>query len=98
MHNRLPFSTVRISHGLSTTFEGSVYRPGDQRRLRTEFEASKEKACPEISDPSEAISYDDGDKSVEVCLVLAVRRNQINFGCPMVMRMVQLASIPDSVV
>ena len=40
LHERLPFSTAKTAHSLSTVFEGSVYHPWGPRRVLAEFEAN----------------------------------------------------------
>ena len=42
MHERLSFSTVKISHSLSTVFDVSVHSRSDRRRVLAEFEANGE--------------------------------------------------------
>ena len=58
VHERMQFSTVNISHSLSTVFDGSVYNPRDERRVLGDFEANWEKSCPETSDTSEDVVCD----------------------------------------
>ena len=66
----MPFSTVKISHSLSTVFQDGVYKRLDQRRVLAELEANGGK-YPKTSDTSEEIVYGKGHKGVEMYLALS---------------------------
>ena len=97
VHERLPFSIVKISHSLSTVFEGNVYNKLDQRRVLAEFEANGEKSCHETSDTLDEIVYDKDHECVEVYLALSGLDIENNSVWRRIMRLVELVSIPDSV-
>ena len=50
LHERLPFSTAKTAHSLSTVFEGSRYDLGDQQKVVVESEPNGEKSCTKPSD------------------------------------------------
>ena len=52
VHERRPFSTVKISRILSTVFKKRVCHRLDQRRVLVDFEANGEKSCPETGNSS----------------------------------------------
>ena len=68
MRERVSFSTVKISHSLSTVFDESVYNKLDQRWILAEFKA---KSCLETNNASEEMMHDKGHQSVEVYLECA---------------------------
>ena len=97
VHERLPFSVVKLSHSISTVFEESVYARSDQRRVLSDFRANGEKSFPETNDSSEKITYDEYPESVYVYVALSCALARKDFvWCP-VMGKVELLSIPDSV-
>ena len=96
VHERMPFSTVKISHSLTTLFQESVYHQWDQLRVLAEFEANGEE-YPNTSDTSDEIVYDTGHKNVEVHLALSGVRSHNNSVWRPLMGMVELVSIADSV-
>lgn len=65
VHERLMLSIGKITHTVSTVFEGSVYDRSDQRSIFAEFEENSEESCPETSDTFD-ILYDENHKSVVV--------------------------------
>ena len=104
VHERLPFSTVKISHSLSTVFEESVFnRLLDQRRVLAEFEANGGKSSRPANSATlessslEEMFYDKGYESVEVYLSFSGVHSQNDSVYRLVMRQVELVSIPDSV-
>ena len=97
VHELVPLSTLKGSHRLTAVFDGSLYNRLDLRRVLAEFEANGEKPCPETSDTSEEIMYDQDHKSVDVYLALSGVGRQSS-GWLLVMQSVELVSIPDSVV
>ena len=97
VHERMQFSTVNISHSLSTVFDGSVYNPRDERRVLGDFEANWEKSCPETSDTSEYVVCDKSDKSVVSYLVLSGMSVVNSSVWHQLMGKFQLVSIPGSV-
>ena len=92
VHERVPFSTITISHSLSTVFKESK-----AWRVDAEFGANGDKSCPETGDMPEEIVDDKGHESVEVYLGVSGVRGQNNSRWRRVMESVQLMSIRDSV-
>ena len=93
VHEILPFSTVKISHSLSSIFLDSRYDGEDEQRVVAEFEANWEKSCSDASDTSMEIGCDKCRESVRVYLFFSrvgVRNNSLRS-----MQMVQFVSIPD---
>ena len=50
LHERLPFSTPKIAHSLSTAFEGSRYDRKDQQKVLVEFEPNGKASDTEAGD------------------------------------------------
>ena len=94
VHERLPFSVVKISHSLSTVFEESLYARSDQRRVFADFGANGEKSCPQTNDTSDKIKR---DRDFELDVYLALSGAQEDFVWCQVMENAELFSIPDSV-
>ena len=63
LHERLPFSTPKTAHSLSTVFDGSRYDLRDQQKVVVESEPNREKSC------TDERLYDDIHESVTAYLV-----------------------------
>ena len=50
LHEKLPFSTPKTTHSLTTVFEGSRYDTRDQQKVVVESEPHEEESCTETSD------------------------------------------------
>ena len=95
VQEKIPMSVVKISHGLSTLFEGSVYDRSGKRRIIAEFEANGDQSCPETSTTLRNILCDKGCNR-DAYLVLAGVGSPANVWCELT-QCVQFVSIPDSV-
>ena len=58
-HERLPLSTAKTAHSLSTAFEGSRYDRKDQQKVLVKFEPSEETSCVATSDRKASQCYED---------------------------------------
>ena len=70
LHERIPLSTAKTAHSLSTVFEGSRYNIGDKQKVVVEFEPKAEKSCTETSDRLTEKLYGDVHESMAAYLVL----------------------------
>ena len=98
LHNRLPFSTAKTAHSLSTVFEGSIYDRKDQQRVIVEFEPDGGKSCPIITDKLKERLHDDIHESVATYLVVCgVMGQNVGSGCSRNRQMARFVSIADVV-
>ena len=98
LHERLPFSTAKTTHSLSTVFEGSRYSLGDQQKVIVESEPNGEKSCTETSDRLKERLYDDVHESVAAYVVVCgVIGENVGLCGSRNTRRARFVSIPDGV-
>ena len=95
---KLPFSTAKAAHSLSTVFEGSRYGPRDQQKVVIESEPNAEKSCSETSDRLSERLDDGAHESGSAYLVLCgVIGQNIGFHGLRNTQNARFVSIPDGV-
>ena len=105
LHERLPFSVVKVSYSPSDVFQGSISDRMDQHRVLAELkgneECNEENPCTETSDTLDEILSDECGERAAVYLCLCgmqglVSGYETSFWCDLEQH-VQLVSIPDHV-
>ena len=98
LHERLPFSTAKTAHSLSTVFDGSRWDLGDQQKIVVESEPNLEKSCTETRGRFTERLYDDGHESVVAYLVVCgVIGQKVGLCGLRNAQRARFVSIPDSV-